>query len=573
MIRTLPVLVAALLAAPSGWTSGPAAQVPAPGQVTPPRGVGPAAATATGTGVIRGAVVAMDTGTPLRRVQVRAYSNSPDARGTRTTSTDDQGRFELRELAAGRYTISASKGGFVTLQFGQRRPSERGTPVDLADGQVVEKVAIALPRGSVITGRIVDDAGEPAAGVQVQVLRYSFAPGGRRLMPMGMSDRTDDTGAFRVYGLSPGDYYVSATGTNMGQMMMPDARLATGDSEQGFAPTYYPGTPSVADAERLTLGVGQELSGITFGLTPTRLSRVSGRVIGWTSARGMGFVMAMPEDTTTWTGPTGPPGQIQPEGDFEMRGLAPGRYTLRVQPRGPRDSEDLVGLAAITVAGTDLSGVTITLQPPGTMTGRIEFEGGVPSTVRASQVRLSVIPADGRGGPMMMMSGPPEVGDDFTFRVRGATGGVFVRPNGPPGWHLKAVVVDDDDVTDAPVSLAPGANLQGVRVLLTQSAGTVSGSIRDDRGNVVVDGTVLLFPEDDAHWAFASRFIRTTRPDTEGRFELSALPPAGYRIVALPSIEDGQMFDPDFLGGLRDRAERLPLNQGETKAIELRLRP
>jgi hypothetical protein len=84
MIRTLPVLVAALLAAPSGWTSGPAAQVPAPGQVTPPRGVGPAAATATGTGVIRGAVVAMDTGTPLRRVQVRAYSNSPDARGTRT---------------------------------------------------------------------------------------------------------------------------------------------------------------------------------------------------------------------------------------------------------------------------------------------------------------------------------------------------------------------------------------------------------------------------------------------------------------------------------------------------------
>ena len=139
---------------------------------------------------------------------------------------------------------------------------------------------------------------------------------------------------------------MSAAFDDMGAMRI-GARLATGDSDQGFAPTYYPGTPSMADAERVTVAVGQEVAGISFGLTPTRLSRISGRVIGWTAARGQGFMMAMPEEGMV-IGPMMTPGQIQPEGDFEMRGVPPGRYVLRVQPRGPRDAEELVGLTSVT---------------------------------------------------------------------------------------------------------------------------------------------------------------------------------------------------------------------------------
>ncbi len=112
-----------------------------------------------------------------------------------------------------------------------------------------------------------------------------------------------------------------------------------------------------------------------------------------------------------------------------------------------------------------------------------------------------------------------------------------------------------------------------MRVVLTQAVATVAGSVRDDRGNIVVDATVLVFPDDDTRWIASSRFIRTTRPDTEGRFELTALPPSGgYRILALPSLEDGQAFDPEFLTSVRDRAERLSLNEGEIKAVDLRLR-
>ncbi len=571
MRRTLGglVLVVAIHAGPD-VSFDLLAQSAVPGQVTPPRAGGPDATAVKGTAALRGTVVAMDTGAPLRRVQVRAMTN--DGQDNRLAVTDDQGRFELTELTGGRYTVTASKAGFVALQYGQRRPSERGTPVELAPGQTVDKVSIALPRGGVIAGRITDDAGEPLTGVQVQAMRYMFAPGGRRLMPVmnmsmgGPPNRTDDQGAFRIFGLAPGDYYVFATmPSTMGMRTV--AGPASG-ADQGFAPTYYPGTPSRSDAQAVAVAVGQEVVGLVFGLTPTRLARISGRVIGGTDGRGS-FLTAMPDDGMIGGSMNG--SQIQPDGSFDLPGVAPGRYVLRVQPRG-RDDE-LVGMATVTVAGADLDGVTITMQRPGMISGRVEFDGGAPADLRAAQVNVSLLPAD----PMAartFMSRPPEVADDFSFRASGAMGPVMLRASGPAGWYLKSAHVDGQDVADSPVTLAAGQRVDGVRVVLTRSRTTLSGSVRDDRGNVVVDATVVVFPDDDSRWVPMSRAIRSARPDTVGRFEINALPPSSdYRIVAVQGLEEGQFSDPEFLADVRDRAERLSLVEGETKAVDLRLRP
>src|SRR5262249_41881344 len=131
-----------------------------PGMQAPPRDT----AQKTGTARILGRIVAADTGQPLRKAMIRAFS--AELRENRSTTTDADGKSELKELPAGRYQLSVTKGSFVSLSYGQTRPFEPGKPLDVRDGQTVEKVDFALPRGGVITGKIVDEYGEAIADAQ-----------------------------------------------------------------------------------------------------------------------------------------------------------------------------------------------------------------------------------------------------------------------------------------------------------------------------------------------------------------------------------------------------------------------
>lgn len=563
------VLLSVGVAVVLSFVSRPAVDVAAQTTGSPPPRTTQAQNAAKGTAVLRGSVVAADTGAPIRRATVRAISSQGYDAGVAVT--DEQGRYEIRELPAGRHTVSASRGGFLSLQYGQRKPSDRGTPVGVTDGQLVERLDIALPRGGVVTGHVMDEFGEPLAEVQVHVLRSMMAPGGRRMIPAGRQDTTDDQGAFRIYGLTPGEYAVSATLRSQSFSMGPNGRPGP-TSEQGYAPTYYPGTPSLTDAQRVVVGAGQEVAGLIFGLTPTRVARVSGRVVGGAPNATGGFVSMRLDDGLPLMG-GGPAGPVQADGTFDIGGVPPGRYELRVQQPRPNGNnlDALEGLATVTVAGADLAGITIAMRPPPTLTGVIEFDGGVPANLNPAQVRVMPMPADPNG--RMSFSGPPETRPDFTFVLKGLNTPAYLRVGGASGWQLQSITYNGQDYTDVPLPAAPGVDLRDVRVKVTQAVANVSGTVRDERGQVVLDATVLVFSADETKWTIASRFMRTGRPDTQGRFEVSLLPPHdNYRIIALQGLEDGQFYDPDFLAGIRERAERLALTGGEMKTVELRLK-
>src|SRR5438552_14935841 len=150
---------------PSGQRPSTGAQRPARDTPAQPQDVAP-----TPTGRITGRVVAGDNGRPVKRARV--FVTAVELPGGRGMLTDDSGVFDLTELPAGRYTLTVSKSGFVSLSYGQRRPLQAGTPLQLADGQQLKGVEFHLPRGGVISGRIVDEDGEPVPGPMVPVLRY-----------------------------------------------------------------------------------------------------------------------------------------------------------------------------------------------------------------------------------------------------------------------------------------------------------------------------------------------------------------------------------------------------------------
>ena len=102
--------------------------------------------------------------------------------------------------------------------YGQRRPQQPGTPVTIADAQAAASVDLRLTRGGVITGHVHDEDGEALPRALVTVQRYQYVGGERQLRPAG-ADQTDDRGQYRVFGLPPGDYYVSATTTGLGELL------------------------------------------------------------------------------------------------------------------------------------------------------------------------------------------------------------------------------------------------------------------------------------------------------------------------------------------------------------------
>lgn len=542
----------------------------------PARPLRPGEAPPKGSSILRGYVIAAGTGTPVRRAQVRAMSQ--EGRGGGVTSTDNEGRFEIKELVAGRYSLTVQKAGYVTVMYGQKRPNEPGTPIDLAEGQIAEKLAFSLSRGGVISGVIVDDGGEPTAGTMVQVMRYQFMGGQRRLMGAN-SDQTDDRGAFRIYGLAPGEYFVSATNRNMGgNMVMPNM---TNTEADGFAPTYYPGTPNLAEAARITLKAGQEMTGANFALVVARMARVSGRVL---SSRGeplggQRMLMLAPADPMMSMGSmTMNNAMLGPDGNFTFTNVAPGRYNLNVRPMGMPSATEEFAVMPVTVGNDDIENLIVTTSLGATMKGVVVTDDGTPPTFRPDQVQIFASTVD--MGMNFMGGGPTKVNDDFSFemttlfdrRLIRASVGAGAMPTGPSGWFMKAVIYDGEDVTDRGIDFVAGRAYEGLQIVLTRKTTELSGLVTDDRGRAVLDVSVIVFPANRDLWTPQTRYVRTMRPDTSGRYSTRGLPPLDdYLVIAVQNLESGQASDPDFLNRAREEAKSFSLTEGETKAVDVKV--
>jgi hypothetical protein len=513
-----------------------------------------------GAGVIRGRVVRADTGEPLRRVEVRIDEwSTRDQSGPAATMTDAEGRYELTHLEAGRYQLKATRGGYVEVAYGQRRPFERGRPLELGEGAVLEHIDFALPPGAVVTGRVVDEAGEAVAHASVSLKRRRYIDGARRLVAESGSS-TDDRGEFRIFGVPPGEYVIVATF---------DVRHLGSRDRVRYVPTYYPGTPVVKEAQRVTVGPGQEVPGITIALARAATATIRGvvRASGPASLGALAFVIARENSGAEAYGETAT-AIAAGDGSFAIAGLLPGAYL--VTARSVSESE--FASLEVVVEGTDVAGVTLPLSKGATARGRIRFDtDNPPQELRPSQVFVmpTFIAPFADHQIAGTSDGPPLAHDDWTFEVRGLSGRGFIRAGTMSDWHMKRVRREGVDVTDTPLDFA--ADVDGLEIELSRQMTTVSGGVSDDRGGVALDATVIVFADDPAKWEPHSRFIESARPDQQGRFKIQGLPPGRYVAIAVGYLQPGEEQDPDLLEGWRKGATPFTLSEGETRAVDLKL--
>jgi len=513
----------------------------------------------TATGIVRGRVTDSETSLPLRRVQVRITSN--ELRESRIAVTDGRGAYEVTDLPAGRYNVSVSKGGYVSLVFGQKRPFEPGRPVEIRSGEATENISFSLPRGAALDGRIVDELGEPVADVLVMAMRSQYAAGRRRLMNVGRTALTNDRGEYRLFGLPPGDYYVSATVRAAGS-----AESAGGLS---YSPTYYPGTPNLAEATPVSLALSQDSKATDIALSMVRSSTINGAAFDSDGRLFAGGTATLSQTigglslialTTT----------IKPDGSFSFAGLTPGDYLVQATASTGVPGSDApaeVASTRVSLVDGDQADIRLFAQKPISVSGRIVPDES--SRWSPSSFQLRAVSASG-DDPMPPNGIAWRIRDDWSFEARLPKGVMLLRvAAGPPGAVLKSVMLDGAEVADAGLDLTKATEVRGVEVFLAPRASELTGDVKSRDGAKVTDFVVVAFAQDRDRWKHQSRYYGGSRADASGQFRIRGLPPGDYFVAAVDSIDVGQATDPEVLSALAAVAAKVTIGEGESKTVSL----
>ena len=563
------------------------------------------ASVAAGKGSIQGVVVSSDLGRPVRRANV-AISGG-DVRMARTVQTDEQGAFSFTDLPTGEFTLTASKGGFVDSIYGQKQPGSGrpGTPIRLLAGQQLKDVSMPLARGGVITGRVLDEVGDPAYGINVRLYRWVMKSGERTLAP-GESAVTDDRGIYRIPALLPGEYvasvnpgvsgggvfklaagleYVKAmeaieyeialsgSATRVGLRLPPSP---TGAPKTGFAQSFYPGVTQVGAANSITLGPGEERPNIDFNLQVVPIVQVSGTVTGATGPVSGATVQLI--DSSQPAGFGGRTARTGTDGRFTFDSVPPGQYSLmcRAVPKGAPQLEASAREAAmffagvedkerITVArainavaqmwasadvsvdGRDVTDLGLLLQPGLTVSGRLAVDTG--AALPSNRISVGFAPVGLQIGEQATI-GPAALEADGRFSIKGVTPGRYrlvVMGGMPSGFSLASAVFNGQDILDVPIEITGNPNVGEGTVTLTAKTTEVSGHVRAMNGDPAPGVTMIAYPAEERFWVPESRRIMAARPATDGRYQFRNLPPGEYRLIAVSDVEPGRWFDPAFL--------------------------
>ncbi len=519
--------------------------------------------------IVKGRVTRPE-GSPVRGAQVNA--TLVGARPTTAVGTSDsEGNFEIvlgvaapaRGADSPVFRVTAFKAGYQGSDFRQRSATTRGDPIPIVPGEVHDHIDITLQPLSVLSGRIVDDVGEPVEGALVRTSQLRYVNGRRQLVDVGAPRRTDDLGRYRLYGLRPGQYAISAS---VGQIVVAQPSVDL----PGFGTTYYPGTSDPQAIQLVRVNPSQELSALDFSLLRMRSARVAGRALDADGNPITGGIALMPSQRSGGNTDVQMGARIDPRGGFEFRNVPPGDYVLQVvHGRSGSWNEGEFAFRYVSVADADVTDLEIQTSPGSEITGHIVGEGG--ELQKMDSVELSAIPAD--VDRAARLGGPParaHITQDGQFELAGISGPRRLQVvRAPSGWMLKSILVHGVDVTDQVLSFGRDEeSLDDIEIVLTNRITQVLGSVSDLKGLAPTDVAVLAFASDPAQWYAGTRFRKRVSPSSDGRFSIDGLPPGDYFVVAAePPRDPGEWLSPETLEKLSRGATRVHVGDGQRVSV------
>jgi hypothetical protein len=561
---------------------------------------------------VSGIILKMGTGEPLSKavVTISAFNGGRSQSYTATTATD--GRFSFQNLDAGPYRLSATRSGFIRMEYGARSPSRPGLPINLSPGQRLTDVVLQIMPAGTISGRVFDRDGEPMANVNVEALKYSYQEG-QRVLNVVQTARTNDLGEYRLYWLQPGSYFVSATPpegqrgalTNPAAVAGPGIGGGVGDiggnrggggrgrgggptpppapqarddqATEGYIPVYYPGTTDAQSAAPIDLPAGIVFSGVDLTVTAVRTLRIQGQVINGATGQparnaNINLVPVQRAANGSRRGGIRAPGNlrsrnIDDQGAFEIRGVVPGSYEL-VGLLNDRQNRMTANLP-LEVGNSDVRNVSLIMMPGFTLTGRVSIEGQQPGSGNQDLPKMRVML---RPDSAAQIAGAPpasavQADGTFTLQQVGRDDYRLTVSGMPRNAYVKTARYGAADVLNEGLRLdrQPTGPLE---ILVGTKTGIADGTVQNDKQEASANVTVVMIP--DVRLRNRLDLYRSTSTDATGHFHIEGVPAGDYRVFAWEEVETGAWQDPDFIRNFENRGKPVRIDEDSTSNIELR---
>jgi protocatechuate 3,4-dioxygenase beta subunit len=526
-------------------------------------------------GAVEGSVFNAATGEPVKkaavlmtRTDVAPNRNSPQQ--SYSTATDAAGRFTMKDIEPGKYRMTVTRNGFVTMAYGARGPTRPGTTLALDRAQKLKDVNFRLTPHGVIAGRILDEDGEPLPFVSVQLVQFQYRQGRQQMNMTAGSGTTNDLGDYRIFGVAPGKYYLRASARATGNLGLyaTQIRSANGQPEEDFVPTYYPGTTNTANAAPIEVASGALVSGINFTLSKMATVHIKGSIANIPAAgRRQIQVMLLPRNQPFFGGLR--PNFVDAKGNFDLPGVAPGQYMLSASMNdGGRTYSASI---PVDVGNSNLENINLTISSGADIAGRIRIEGDTQQNL--SNVNVTLQPRE-TGGIVFNGTPPARVKDDLSFQLQNVATEVFAMAlfGLPDGFYVKSIKSGETDVLAAGLDVTRGAP-QPVEVLVSPHAGLISGVVQNSStGQPAPGATVVLVPQEKERLQ-QQQYYKTVTTDQNGSYTLKSLTPGEYKAFAWEDLEPGAYMDPDFMKPLESKSEPVTIRESDQKTLSLTMIP
>jgi len=512
---------------------------------------------------ISGMVVKLAASEPLRKAKVQLQS-ADDRTHSTSIVTDSSGHFELKGIQPGRYKLVVSRSGFVPEEYGQRKPDDPGAILTLRPGQEMKDLLFRLIPSAVITGRILDEDGEPLALVTVSALREVYDEG-KRTLATSSAVSTNDLGEYRLFGLQPGRYFVTAVYPHWGRFGgNGDDSDSADPQQQGYAKVFYPGTPDAAKAIRIPVKAGEEVPSIEILMRPVSVYHIRGHVYN-EIARKAGTeirVILMPKRSgREWDFSNRQAIAERKDGEFTIPEVLPGSYVLMALWFD--EGKSFASRLPVDVGNADVDGIILTISADVSVSGRVVWDGA-PS-LQATELSVSLRPKD-MGWNFWGSSTRLDAENSFTLKDV-SDGTYFAEITGESkDCYIKDVRYGASNALDDGFTVTKGV-LANLEITVSSRGARLQGAVADTDGLPATGVQVILVPEESRR--NLHRLYRTGTTDQYGHFEIRGIAPGDYKLFSWDEVESGAWEDAEFLKPFEEKAEKVSVQDGDQKTLNL----